>query len=137
MREEIDAFMNLLLFPSVSRGIPSKSEFAIDSSWPYDASIPEGTGGYQHPSNYMKQSARIYDYVARIYGEWPINRVNAKTRKGWTHHSLRHSAASSRIQAGVQLPIVERELGHKDAAFTLQRYGHMMADAIPETGFDH
>lgn len=137
MQEEIDAFMNLLLFPSVSRGIPSKSEFAIDPNWPYDASIPEGTGGYQHPSNYMKHSALIYDYVAQIHGEWPINRVNSKTRKGWTHHSLRHYAASSRIQAGVPLPIVARELGHKDAAFTLQRYGHMMADAIPETGFDY
>ena len=84
-----------------------------------------------------KHSALVYDYVAQIHGEWPINRINSKTRKGWTHHSLRHYAASSRIQAGVPLPIVARELGHKDAAFTLQHYGHMMADAIPKTGFDY
>lgn len=35
------------------------------------------------------------------------------------------------------MPIVAREFGHKDASFTLQRYGHMMTDAIPEVGFDY
>lgn len=137
MQSEIDTFLNMILFPSASRGIPSKTGMTYEPNWPYDRTIPEGTGGYQHPSNYMKTAALIYDYVAGIYNEWPEHRANSPTRKGWTHHSLRHYATSSRLQAGVPLTTIARELGHKDASFTLERYGHMLPEAIPETGFEY
>lgn len=133
MQQEIRDFGDLLLFPAVGTG----NKVTYESGWPYDTRIVEGAGGYQYPSNYMKTANAVYDYCSSIYDEWPINRVNSRTRKGWTHHALRHYAASSRIQAGVPLPIVARELGHKDAGFTLQRYGHMMQDAIPSTGFEY
>ena len=115
MQEEIGTFMNMLLFPSVSRGVPSRSELAYERDWPYDTLIPTGTGGYQHPSNYMKLANVVYDYCAGVYDEWPLHRVNSKTRRGWSHHALRHYAASSRIQSGVPLTVIARELGHRDA----------------------
>ena len=41
-------------------------------------------------------------------------------------HSLRHTAASQWILAGVELLTVSRRLGHAQASFTMDVYGHML-----------
>ena len=40
-------------------------------------------------------------------------------------HSLRHYHASTSIENEVPLPIISKRLGHKDFAFTVNRYGHL------------
>ena len=41
-------------------------------------------------------------------------------------HTLRHTAASQWILAGVDLLTVSRRLGHSQASFTMDVYGHML-----------
>lgn len=69
--------------------------------------------------------------------EYPEHRIHAKARKGWTHHGLRHWAVSSRLKAGVPLPLIAKEMGHKDSAFTLERYGHVVDEGVGELGFEY
>ena len=42
-------------------------------------------------------------------------------------HSLRHTAASQWIKAGVDLLTVSRRLGHGSASFTMDVYGHLLS----------
>ena len=41
-------------------------------------------------------------------------------------HTLRHTAATIWIKAGVEIFTVSRRRGHSDAAFTMNRYGHLV-----------
>jgi integrase len=45
-------------------------------------------------------------------------------------HALRHSHASWLIAAGVDLPTVQRRLGHESITTTIDRYGHLMPDQL-------
>jgi integrase len=51
--------------------------------------------------------------------------------KDFTFHSLRHSAASVLVQAGVPLYTVGQILGHKDPRMTA-RYSHLSQDHLRE-----
>lgn len=46
----------------------------------------------------------------------------------FTLHSLRHYYASRLVSAGVPIPEVARQLGHKDPAFTLRVYSHWVPE---------
>ena len=48
----------------------------------------------------------------------------AGLRDGLTFHSLRHSAATMMLAAGVRAKVVADRLGHLSAGFTLDRYVH-------------
>ncbi|MGH3628181.1 MAG: tyrosine-type recombinase/integrase [Sciscionella sp.] len=45
-------------------------------------------------------------------------------------HDLRHSHASWLIAQGVDLPTVQRRLGHESITTTVDRYGHLMPDQL-------
>jgi integrase len=47
---------------------------------------------------------------------------------GMTIHQLRHTAATLAIDAGANVRDLQRMLGHKSAASTLDRYGHLLED---------
>jgi integrase len=47
-------------------------------------------------------------------------------------HTLRHSAATDLLRAGVPVVTVSRMLGHHSAAFTLATYGHFVASDLPD-----
>ncbi len=58
-------------------------------------------------------------------------------------HDLRHSCASLSIQAGANIKVLQRLMGHKTATLTLDRYGHLfpddldaVADALDESAAD-
>jgi hypothetical protein len=40
-------------------------------------------------------------------------------------HDLRHTAASLLIREGASIMALQKQLGHKDAVQTLNRYGHL------------
>lgn len=132
---KIRDYRDLLLFPTRNRA-RSSSTVQWEDNWPHDVRIVEGDGTYQAQSNFAKLTNPLYDYVADAYGEYPAHRRNAKTRQGWTHHGLRHFAASSRIAAGTPLPLIAREMGHSDGGFTLRRYGHVMGAGIDPVGYE-
>ncbi|WP_256255335.1 site-specific integrase [Nocardia seriolae] len=50
-------------------------------------------------------------------------------------HRLRHTAASLMIQQGQNIKKVQRQLGHKSAEMTFDRYGHLYGDDLDEIGF--
>jgi hypothetical protein len=130
----------LLLFPTRNRARPSRDgepSVQTDPSWRSSVRIVEGTGSYQAQSNWAKLTNPVYDFVAEEFAEWPKHRTNVTTRNGWTHHGLRHWAVSSRLQAGVALPVIAREMGHSDSSFTLERYGHVLDLGIGPRGFEY
>lgn len=45
-------------------------------------------------------------------------------------HDLRHTCASLAIQAGADVKVLQRMLGHASAAVTLDRYGHLMPGQV-------
>jgi integrase len=56
-----------------------------------------------------------------------------------TFHTFRHTAATHWIKAGADIYAVSRRLGHSDAAFTMNVYGHMLKgmQATAAGAFDH
>lgn len=45
-------------------------------------------------------------------------------------HDLRHTAASLLIREGASVKALQKQLGHKDAVQTLNRYGHLYPDEL-------
>jgi integrase len=45
-------------------------------------------------------------------------------------HDLRHTAASLLIREGASTKALQKQLGHKDAVQTLNRYGHLYPDEL-------
>lgn len=130
----------LLLFPTRSkprRGRDGTTSVLTESGWRKETRIVDGAGGYQNQSNFQLVSNPVADHVATDMDEWPEHRMHSKQRRGWTHHSLRHWAVSSRIREGVPLPLIAQEMGHKDSAFTLQRYGHVVDEGVGPQGFEY
>jgi integrase len=53
-------------------------------------------------------------------------------------HDLRHTCASLAIKTGANVKVVQKLMGHKTAALTLDRYGHLYPDDLDAvaTAFD-
>lgn len=47
-------------------------------------------------------------------------------------HALRHTSASLMIASGAHVKTIQRQLGHKDAAMTLNQYGHLFEDDLDQ-----
>lgn len=61
------------------------------------------------------------------YGLWPALEKLKIERAGL--HAFRHAAASELLEQGAPLTVVQRQLRHRDARTTLQKYGHVVGDA--------
>jgi integrase len=61
------------------------------------------------------------------YGLWPVQDKLGIKRTGL--HAFRHAAASELLEEGAPLTVVQRQLRHRDAKTTLQKYGHMVGDS--------
>ena len=131
---------DLLLFPTRNRarvGRDGQPNVQADPGWRKSTRIVEGAGTYMAQSNWAKLTNPLLDYVSEQLDEWPEHRTNSAQRSGWTHHGLRHWAVSSRLQAGVPLPVIAREMGHSDSSFTLERYGHVLDGGTSPAGFEY
>lgn len=60
-------------------------------------------------------------------GVWgpAIERAEPRIGKRPRIHDLRHTYASWAIQAGVPLPVIQRQLGHESITTTVDTYGHL------------
>ena len=61
------------------------------------------------------------------YGLWPALEKLKIERAGL--HAFRHAAASELLEQAAPLTVVQRQLRHRDARTTLQKYGHVVGDA--------
>lgn len=75
------------------------------------------------PLRYNNFRNRVFDPAVREAG---------LDGMGVTPHKLRHTAASLAIAAGADVKVVQTMLGHKDAAMTLNVYGHLFPDRLDE-----
>ncbi|MEF9904776.1 tyrosine-type recombinase/integrase [Streptomyces sp. P9-A2] len=75
------------------------------------------------PLRYANFRSRVFDPAVKAAGLEGL---------GVTPHKLRHTAASLAIAAGADVKVVQTMLGHKDAAMTLNVYGHLFPDRLDE-----
>jgi integrase len=75
------------------------------------------------PLRYANFRSRVFDPAVKEAGLGGM---------GITPHKLRHTAASLAIAAGADVKVVQLMLGHKDAAMTLNVYGHLFPDRLDE-----
>jgi integrase len=84
--------------------------------------FPNGNGDHLHETNWKH---RVFDRAAaRAQLTPPALRV----------HDLRHSAASFAISSGASVKAVQRQLGHRSATTTLDRYAHLWPDELDALG---
>ncbi|NMM99222.1 tyrosine-type recombinase/integrase [Bifidobacterium olomucense] len=143
-------YQRMLLFPTrkpvKDKEAARNTDITRPEGWTGQVSVIPGTGNYIHPSNLQADLNPIFDYVsARLQlfpGAYPEGHdPDAKGgRKGWTHHSLRHYMASSRIAMGVPLTLISRELGHASLSTTINAYIQVLNEAqasVPPSGFEY
>ncbi|WP_324650983.1 tyrosine-type recombinase/integrase [Georgenia sp. H159] len=78
----------------------------------------------------------VTNELGRPTSPWAIERAIRAVREsvpglpvGFRHHDLRHFYASTLIDAGLSVKVVQSCLRHKSATTTLNTYGHMFPDA--------
>jgi integrase len=88
--------------------------------------------------NHHRENAASYVFANRIrnsysvgkvteYGLWPVQKALGIECTGL--HAFRHAAASELLEEGAPLTVVQRQMRHRDARTTLQKYGHVVGDA--------
>ena len=80
----------------------------------HDLVFPSRTGTPWEPHNFWRAFKRI------------AQRAEVDRPHEISPHTLRHTAATMWIQAGEDLHTISRRLGHSSAAFTMDRYGHLL-----------
>lgn len=130
---DVRVFWDALLFPTRNPARNRGPGVAFPARRPYATQIPHGT--YQSPTNLTgRYVSPLYDYVSDVLHVWPG--YKGTTRRGWSHHHLRHYAVSQWLSRGVPVPLVTQQAGHANEAFTLSRYGWAATDSLPDKGFE-
>lgn len=76
------------------------------------------------PSNTGEIRGRISNVFAKAVDDLGFNEGISDGRLKVVFHTLRHSCASILVNAGVELPVIAKVLGHKTLAMTM-RYSHV------------
>lgn len=91
-------------------------EAAMEGKGPDDLLFTSPQGGPLWLTNWR---SRVFDKAAK-----------AENLVGITPHGLRHTAASLAVASGANVKAVQRMLGHKDAAMTLNTYTDLFDDEL-------
>jgi integrase len=70
------------------------------------------------------QRVRSGNFYNNVWGPL-VERVEPVIGKRPRVHDLRHTYASWAIQAGIPLPVIQRQLGHEHISTTIDTYGHL------------
>lgn len=89
-----------------------------------DLVFPGPEGRPQWQKHVLRGFRRILMTAASPDGEGRRGGLSEPERVNW--HTLRHSAASLWIKAGVDVFVVSRRLGHASPAFTMTAYAHLL-----------
>lgn len=104
----------------VPRSFANELGTAAAEKGPGDLLFTAPNGG---PLRYSNFRSRVFDPAVKAAGLGGL---------GVTPHKLRHTAASLAIAAGADVKVIQLMLGHKDAAMTLNIYGHLFPDRLDE-----
>ncbi|GFK18431.1 hypothetical protein KbCgl_10030 [Corynebacterium glutamicum] len=130
---DVRVFWDALLFPTHNPARKRGPGVSFPARWPYETRIPHGT--YQSPTNLTNRYvAPVYNHVSETLHVWPG--YKGTSRRGWSHHHLRHYAVSQWLSRGVPVPLVTQQAGHANEGFTLSRYGWAISDSLPDRGFE-
>ena len=103
--------------------------FVADALGEHDQHASDGSGRvFTSPTG---APLHLTNFRRRVWGPAIIRAEVAPLRI----HDLRHTCASLAIQAGADVKVLQRMLGHASAAVTLDRYGHLLpgqAEAVAD-----
>jgi integrase len=102
----------------------------VNSAIKGHVNIPQENYIFSNPKNGNVFSRESFSQafrraVDRSIKQFESKEVNILVPKESHVHSLRHYHVSTSIENEVHLPIISKRLGHKDFAFTVNRYGHL------------
>lgn len=84
----------------------------------------------KNPSGYLFANRNGNPYSVGKVTEYGLRPVQDKLGIGHTGlHAFRHATASELLEEGAPLTVVQRQLRHRDARTTLQKYGHVIGDS--------
>lgn len=93
--------------------------------------FPDSAGGHMRGTNVRRRWWSAAVAKAELY---PRKDVDGRVVYNFNLHELRHTAASSAIQAGANIKALQNMLGHESAGLTLDRYGHPYASDVEAVG---
>lgn len=82
---------------------------------PHQLVLTNAFGAFVHPDNFRCR-------------HWTAMCKAADLPKGCTLHSLRHTAATLMLQAGVDVKTCAQRLGHANATMLLKVYAHVLSE---------
>jgi integrase len=104
--------------------------------------LPEGDALVLHDTkNGDRRAVPVHPKIRHLLRFLPLTAPKITIQRAWqrararvgmehvTLHDLRHSAASEMVNAGVDLFVVGKVLGHRDSRST-QRYSHLTAETL-------
>ncbi|WP_190972609.1 tyrosine-type recombinase/integrase [Bifidobacterium tissieri] len=151
-------YRDMLLYPTrfpARRDTVDKFKARMPATWKTGIDIIPGTGWYMSHSNIEQDTNPIMDYTSALlatkigeerayppyqrYAHSHRRKDGTPPRRGWTHHSLRHYMATSRINHGGNLTLIAKELGHRSIDVTIRTYIHIINDkeTTPATGYEY
>lgn len=96
------------------------------------SSLPGGTDGdLVFPSNTGERIGKVSRTFELVVDELGLNNGITDPKGRFTFHCLRHTHASWMIENGVQLYLVQKQLGHSTPVVT-QRYAHVSDQQLAE-----
>ncbi len=81
------------------------------------------------PSTNGKKRPRVSKVFAKAVDDLGLNEGITDRRMKVVFHTLRHSCASILVNAGVEIPVIAKILGHKTLAMTM-RYSHVSDPSV-------
>jgi integrase len=95
----------------------------LEQSWELVSSLPANNLGLVFPRSdgTPRHPEQVSSAFERLVTQSALPRIRM--------HDLRHTHAAHLIAAGVDPLTISRRLGHASVSFTLDRYGHLMAQA--------
>ena len=84
----------------------------------------------ENPNGYLFANRNGNSYSVGKVSEYGLSPVLKELQiESAGLHAFRHAAAGELLEEGVPLSVVQRQLRHRDARTTLQKYGHVVGDA--------
>ncbi|MCI6205601.1 MAG: tyrosine-type recombinase/integrase [Corynebacterium glucuronolyticum] len=90
-----------------------------------------------HDFIFRRKSGKLWGHLGRNdFFEQAVGRLVARgvLEQRVTIHGLRHVAAGLLVQSGASVKVVQRQLGHKSAAMTLDTYAELFDGELDQVG---
>ena len=115
-----------------TKGKKDRTTYMTDEVSKLLSSLPKGKlGEFVFPSRTGGRIGKISNSFTKAVDDLKLNSDIANHKKKFTFHGLRHTHASWLVESGVQLYLIQKQLGHSTPSVT-QRYAHVSDDQMSE-----